>query len=146
MNGNPIQWDYNNPFVIEFTVEPKHIDPMGHTNNVIYLRWLERVAWQHSESLGLDWPTYEKLDRAMVARRTEIDYLASALADDELILATWITDNDGRVTLTRHYQLVRKKDNKTLVRAMTRWACVDISRGRLQRMPAEFISGYKVTI
>jgi len=81
----------------------------------------------------------------MVARRTELEYLAPAFEGDELLIATWIVENDERVSITRQYQLVRPKDGKTLLRGKTQWVCVAISSGALKRMPPEFVTGYRTT-
>ncbi|MFZ5723961.1 MAG: acyl-CoA thioesterase [Pseudomonadota bacterium] len=138
-------WDHPNPHVYAMTVGHESIDVMGHANNVEYLRWLEHVAWDHSNALGLDWAAYQRLDRAMVARRTELEYLAAAFEGDELLIGTWIVENDRRVSITRQYQLVRPRDAKTLLRGRTQWVCVEISTGALKRMPPEFVTGYRPT-
>lgn len=138
-------WDHPQPHIVPMTVGHESIDVMGHANNVEYLRWLEHVAWDHSQALGLDWAEYQRLDRAMVARRTEIEYLVPAFAGDHLLIGTWIVENDQRVSITRQYQLVRPKDGKTLLRGKTQWVCVAISSGALKRMPPEFVNGYRTT-
>lgn len=138
-------WDHPAPHVFAMTVGHESIDVMGHANNVEYLRWLEYVAWDHSTALGLDWAAYQRLDRAMVARRTELEYLAAAFEGDELLIGTWIVENDGKVSITRQYQLVRPRDAKTLLRGRTQWVCVDISQGKARRMPPEFVNGYQTT-
>jgi acyl-CoA thioester hydrolase len=144
-NAPLLHWDHPDPHILTMTVSNASIDVMGHANNVEYLRWLESVAWDHSNVLGLDWAAYQRLDRAMVARRTELEYLAAAFAGDALLLGTWIIENDQRVSITRQYQIVRVGDGRTLLRGKTQWVCVEISSGKPKRMPAEFISGYKTT-
>ncbi len=138
-------WDFPSPHLLVHVVGAESIDVMGHANNVEYLRWLEKIAWDHSNVLGLDWAAYQRLDRAMVARRTEMEYLLPAFENDELLLATWIVENDQRISITRQYQLVRPRDGKTLLRGKTQWVCVAISTGALKRMPPEFVDGYRVT-
>ena len=32
---------------------------------------MEKIAWQHTQVLGLGWDEYQRLNRCMVARRTE---------------------------------------------------------------------------
>lgn len=141
-----IQWDHPNPHQIKLNVEQKHIDVIGHVNNVVYLRWLERVAWHHSEHLGLDWEKYSLKNRAMVARRHELDYLAAAFEHDKLLIGTWITENDGKVSITRQYQIIRESDGRTLLRGKTKWVCIDMNKGKAVRMPESFVSGYRKTI
>lgn len=127
-------------------VQSTDLDRFGHTNNVCYLKWLEAAAWAHSEQQGLDWPLFQQLNRIMVVRRHELDYLAPTFCDDQLQLATWISGNDGRLTVLRNYQIVRPKDGVTVLRGVTRWVCVALDTGRPKRMPELFAQGYVVTL
>lgn len=140
-----IKWDYVNPHQQGITVTEADTDILGHANNVSYLRWLEQVAWTHSNALGLDWPQYQRLKRAMVVRRHELDYLAPAFAGEKLVVGTWLTGNDGKLSLWRRYQIVRLDDGLTLLRGRTLFVCADLETGKPRRMPAEFIQGYVVT-
>lgn len=135
-------WDLPQPFVIHLQVEAKAIDHYGHVNNAEYLRYIEQVSWKHSNHLGLTLDDYQRLDRAMVVVRHEIDYLAPAYAGDELQMATWIVGSDQRFTLTRRFQLQRLLDGKTLMKGITRFACVQLSNGKPRRLPVEFTSVY----
>lgn len=137
-----ITWDYPNPHLLPLTVDDQHLDAMRHTNNVVYLAWVEQVAWDHSHQLGLSWDDYVRLGHGMVARRHELDYLAPTVAGDQLLLATWIIRAD-RLSITRAYQFVRQSDHKTVFRGTTRWVCVDLESGRPRRLPAEFERAYQ---
>lgn len=139
------EWDYPEPFLLSKAVASDDIDIMGHTNNVVYLKWMEEVAWGHSNFLGLGWDVYKDLNRALVARKHEIEYLKATFPGDALQLATWITGNDGRLTVTRSYQFIRMSDGATVLRGKTLWVCIDIETGKAKRMPTEFSQGYKVT-
>ncbi|ADP96027.1 thioesterase family protein [Marinobacter adhaerens] len=138
MQQHDIDWDLPAPFTIEIAVRPEDTDRLGHANNVVYVRWLEDVSWAHIESLGMTWELHEKTGKAMAITRTEIDYLASANAGDQLVLGTWLTDYDGRFRSARQFQLVRPSDGKTLVRAVSTHACVDLKTQRPARAPKEF--------
>ena len=138
MQQHDIDWDLPAPFTIEIAVRPEDTDRLGHANNVVYVRWLEDVSWAHIESLGMTWELHEKTGKAMAITRTEIDYLASANAGDQLVLGPWLTDYDGRFRSARQFQLVRPSDGKTLVRAVSTHACVDLKSQRLARAPKEF--------
>ncbi len=137
-----MDWDHPNPFTLAVTVEDKHIDGLQHTNNAVYVKWCERVAWAHSESLGMDLAMYQKLDRAMAITRSEFDYLLASYLGDTLQVATWIVDWDERLTMRRHFQVIRESDGKTLLRASMQFACVEISSGRPRRLPPEFKDAY----
>lgn len=140
-----LAWDRPHPFTLSIQVDKNHIDIMGHTNNVVYLEWLEKIAWAHSNSLGLDWDMYRKLSRALVARRHEIDYLAATFEGDTLLAGTWIVDNDRKLSLTRRYQIIRPADGVTVLRGQTHWVCIDLDSGKPRRMPPEFADGYVIT-
>ena len=133
-----IVWDLPTPFTLELTVQAEDTDRLGHANNVVYVRWLENVSWAHIESLGMTWELHEACGKAMAITRTEIDYLASANTGDRLILGTWLTDYDGRFRSARQFQLVRPVDGRTLMRATSTHACVDLKSQRPSRAPKEF--------
>lgn len=137
-----MSWRLPDPFVIDIEVKSEDIDGLGHANNAVYVSWLERCAWRHSQKLGLDLAEYRRLDRAMAVVRHEVDYLAAAYEGDQLQLATWIVESDQRLKMTRYFQLVRPADALTLLRAQTTFVCIELSTGKPKRMPAEFIEGY----
>lgn len=138
----PIAWDLPDPHVTSMVVATDDIDRMGHANNAAYVRWLEHAAWDHTQAVGLSWNIYQQLNRSFVALRTEIDYLRPALEGDALLLATWVVENDCRLSMTRRYQILRESDQVTLIRARTRWVCVAIDSGKPKRMPEAFAKAY----
>lgn len=137
-----ITWDFPDPHILKVRVQAGDIDLMRHTNNVVYLRWLESIAWDHSRHLGLDEAAYERLGHGMVARRHELDYLLPTFLDEEIWLGTWILRSD-KLTIRRAYQFLRPGDSQTVFRGRTLWVCVDIKEGRVRRMPPEFQSAYQ---
>ena len=141
-----MMWDLNNPFVIDIEVTADDIDGLGHANNAVYVSWLERCAWRHSQFLGLDLTEYRRLDRAMAVLRHEIDYLASSYEEQQLQMATWIVESDQRLKMDRCFQLIRPEDGVTLLRAKTTFVCIELSSGKPKRMPREFVDGYGVAL
>ena len=137
-DDSALPWDLPDPFTIQISVRDEDTDRLGHANNVVYVRWLEEVSWAHIESLGMTWALHEATGKAMAITRTEIDYLAAANAGDRLILGTWLTGYDGRFRSSRQFQLVRPADGKTLVRAVSTHACVNLKTQRPSRAPKEF--------
>ncbi|MBW4935492.1 acyl-CoA thioesterase [Marinobacter sp. F4206] len=137
-DDSTVDWDLPDPFILEITVKDEDTDRLGHANNVVYVRWLEDVSWAHIESLGMTWELHEAAGKAMAITRTEIDYLASANAGDRLVLGTWLTGYDGRLRSSRQFQLIRPADGKTLVRAVSTHACVNMKTQRPSRAPREF--------
>ncbi len=136
-------WDRPSPFTLALMPAAEHIDGLDHTNNAVYVQWCEQVAWAHSDALGLTLADYQRLDRAMAIREGHYDYLLPSFAGEALVLGTWLTASDGRLTMERCFQLRRASDGVTLLRG--RWAlvCIEISTGRPKRMPPEFLSVYE---
>ena len=137
-----LDWDHPNPHLLHTRVEAQDIDGLQHTNNAVYVKWCEQVAWSHSVSLGLDLDAYQRLDRAMAITRSEYDYLQASRVGDAIVAATWIVNWDGKLTMQRHFQVIRENDGVTLLRGMMRFACIELSSGRPRRLPAEFVEGY----
>ena len=142
MNELATLWDYPNPHTFSTTVVPADMDALNHTNNTVYVKWCEQVAWSHSVSLGLDLERYRELDRAMAITHSEYDYLQASREGDEIVAGTWIVSSDNKLTMTRRFQVIRLQDGVTLLRAGMRFACIEISSGKPRRMPREFLEGY----
>lgn len=134
-----LDWDLATPYTMSIRVKPEDIDRLGHTNNQVYLRWMEELSWQHVESIGFGWDLYEQFQRAMAIRRTEVDYLGACYQGDELMMATWITGCDGRLHSERRFQLIRVEDGRTVLRAKVTYVCIDLANGRPRRMPPEYV-------
>ena len=137
-----MSWDFAEPFTRPASPQPDDIDGLNHTNNAVYVQWCEKVAWAHSEALGLSLADYHRLDRAMAIHHATYDYLLPSTLGDELTLATWLTASDGKLTMERRFQLIRNRDQATLLRG--RWAlvCIELSSGRARRMPPDFCTAY----
>ncbi|MGQ0503031.1 MAG: acyl-CoA thioesterase [Panacagrimonas sp.] len=145
MNATNLAWDVPAPFIQTVSVGPEHLDEFGHTNNIVYLTWLQDVAWAHSVCLGFGIADYRRLGTGCVARRHELDYLAASFPGDRLHVATWIAENTGKLDMWRAYQIIREQDGRTVMRGRTQWICVDMKTGRPRRQPPEFIAAYRVT-
>lgn len=146
MNAPVLNFDVATPYTQVVTVLDTHLDEFGHTNNVVYLGWLQDVAWAHSASLGFGMEDCRRVGAGCVARRHELDYLAATFAGDTLHVATWIAENTGRVDMWRAYQIIRAQDGKTVLRGRTHWICVDMQTGRPRRQPPEFVAAYRPAV
>ena len=135
-------WDYPNPYTRPAVPLATDIDGLQHTNNAVYVQWCERIGWAHSEALGLSLFDYQRLDRAMAIRRADYDYLLPTVLGEELMLATWLSASDGRLTMERRFQLIRNRDQVTVLRGRWDLVCIELSSGRARRMPAEFCAVY----
>ena len=78
----------------------------------------------------------------MAITRSEYDYLQASREGDRVAVATWIVEWDRKLTMSRHFQVIRIDDGVTLLRARMRFACIEMSSGRPRRLPQAFIDGY----
>lgn len=139
-------WDRPNPFVIELTATADDVDSYGHVNNAVYLKWLERCAWAHSESVGLSEGRCIDMRRGMAVRTMKLDYLAAARAGDVVLVGNWIVACDGRLRASRRFQVVASRTETTLLRGEIDYVCLNLDNGRPVRMPSEFAARYTVSI
>lgn len=137
-----MSWDYPAPFILPVAPRSEDIDGLNHTNNAVYVQWCEKVGWAHSESLGLNLDDYRRLNRAMAIRRGSYEYLLPTGLDDELSIATWLLVSDGKLTMERRFQLIRNRDQATILRGRWDLVCIELSSGQVRRMPPEFRQVY----
>ncbi len=145
MHGNEL-WDHPAPFFIEVTATPADVDSFGHVNNVVYIRWLESCAWAHSAAVGLAETRCLETARGMAVRTINVDYLAACYAGDCISVGNWISANDGKLRVTRTYQLLNTTTGVTVMRGNVDFVCMNLTRGRPVRMPVEFRQAYRATI
>jgi acyl-CoA thioester hydrolase len=133
-----MSWDLPSPFIHERVAHHAEIDGYGHVNNVVYVAWLDDCAWAHSTERGIPPELCRQLNRGMAVWRTQVHYLGSAYEGDGIQVATWPVLNDGKLRIERRFQIRRKSDGQTLVRALIHYVCIDLQTGKPKRMPLEF--------
>jgi acyl-CoA thioester hydrolase len=131
-------WDLPSPFIHERVAVHAEIDGYGHVNNAVYVSWLDDCAWAHSTERGIPPDVCRRLGRGMAVWRTQINYLRPGLEGDHIQVATWPVRNDGRLRIDRRFQIRRREDGETLLRALIHYVCIDLESGRARRMPEEF--------
>ena len=145
-NQDLFNWDYKNPHMLEFRALKQDIDVLGHVNNKVYLDWCELVSWDHSKFLGVTPETYKELRCACVVVKNKIEYLGSLFENDSVVISTWITETDSKLRLSRLFQAISMKDNKTVFRSNVDYACINLDTYRPTKMPDLFKKAYKITI
>jgi acyl-CoA thioester hydrolase len=135
-------WDLSDPHVVAIDVRPADIDVYDHVNNAVYLGWLDRAAWSHSSALGVPPERCVQMRRGMAAHRTEIDFIRAALPGDRVLVGTWIARSDGKLRVSRRFQVRLERDGDTLARARTEYVCVNLETNRAVRMPELFVRSY----
>lgn len=126
-------------------VEWRDIDPAQHVNNATYMAYMEDAGVQAALSFG--WPVARMVTDgfAIVAHRYRIEYRQPAVLDDELEVATWVSDV-RRATAMRHYVITRPADGQLLARASAHWVWVDLQTGQPIRIPAHFKADFRPNI
>ena len=134
MPRTALTWDIPNPFIWRLSCGMEHEDRLGHVNNVQYLSWLEEAGLQHTTQLGAPWEAWKKAGVGMAVKESRLSYLAPANAGDLIYIGTWITSSD-RLRMSRHFQIIRGADNRTLFRADIDYVCIDLKTGKPRRKP-----------
>jgi len=139
-------WDHPDPFVIEVNAAKSDVDSYGHVNNVVYIRWLERCAWAHSAAVGFPESRCVAIARGMAVRTIHVHYLAACYSGDTVLVGNWICRSDGRLRVSRRYQLINPATSTTVMRGEVDFVCMNLSNGRPVRMPPEMGAAYAVTV
>lgn len=126
-------------FTTRLRVRRYEMDALGHVNNAVYVNYLEHVAVEHSDSLGLTFDKYRELGGVWVLRHMEIDYLRPAFGGDYLDLTTWLTQMRG-VRAIRHYEIRRADQDELVLAAEALWVWVSFGTMRPRPIPAEVIA------
>ncbi|MBA3456111.1 MAG: acyl-CoA thioesterase [Deltaproteobacteria bacterium] len=121
-------------FTMPITAVESDIDEVGHVSNIVYVRWVNDVAMEHSRALGWDYAAYKAFGAVFMVRRHEIDYIAQVTLGQTLSAETWV-DEWRQASCIRKTELIR--DSKVVVRAATTWALISLGSGRPIRIPDE---------
>jgi acyl-CoA thioester hydrolase len=116
-------------------VEARDVDPLGHVNNAVWVRYIVSLATAHAESVGLGTEATRALGGQWIVRRHEVDYHRPAIAGDTILEDTWIESLRG----ARSVRCARfsRRDGTLLVSSRTEWAFVDVESLRPRRIPPQ---------
>lgn len=109
-----------NVFTLTITVSSEDIDNLQHVNNLVYVKWMDKIATTHWNFLTKDNPLPQYI---WVVVRHEIDYLKQATLGDEIIVKTWVGETRG-ITSVRFMEFY--KNDVLLVKAKTIWAMLNV--------------------
>ncbi len=112
-------------------VTKEDIDALNHVNNVVYLKWINKVSILHWNSLS-----NEEINKKYiwVASRHEIDYLKPAFLNEKITIKTWIDTLEG-VKSIRKVEMYRKEI--LLAKSKTTWILLDAKTQKIARIPKE---------
>ena len=115
-------------FELKLKVTSADIDDLNHVNNVVYVQWMDQVAFEHWEFLTQNNPLPQYI---WVVLKHEIEYLKQAILGDEIIVKTWVGETKGFKSerLMEFY-----KNNQLLVKAKTVWGMLDVKNYKPSRI------------
>jgi acyl-CoA thioester hydrolase len=127
-------------FSLERVPQSTDIDELEHVSNVVYVRWIQEVAIEHSRAAGYDSDAYHELGAVFVVRRHEVDYLAPAYAGERVRITTWVDSWRGASALRR--TVIERAEGDAVARALTLWVFIDRRSGRPVRIPPELVEAF----
>jgi acyl-CoA thioester hydrolase len=124
----------------EREVEPKHIDQLGHVNNMAWIRMALELAEAHAAAVGCGFEALRARGLVFVVRHQDLHYERSAYLGDRLRESTWVSELRG-ARCVRHTR-VRNAKGEPCFAANTAWALVDAAKLRARRIPADVLAAF----
>lgn len=125
-------------FELVLIAGPEDIDELGHVNNAVWVKWIQKVAVAHWDSVA---PQAHRDAYYWVVVRHEIDYVRPAHEGDAITARTWVADAPQGARFDRFMEFTGP-DGKICVRARTQWAIIDKALARPIRVPREVIAPF----
>ncbi len=116
--------------------------PDGRVRTSALLRYVQDVAWIHSERLGFDRAWYAARDLAWVVRAMELAVLSPIELGTVVQLSTSVTG--ARRVWARRRSEGRTADGSLVAWGHTDWVMTDLRRGMPARVPAEFPAAFDI--
>jgi acyl-CoA thioester hydrolase len=115
-------------FELQIKVTAEDIDGLNHVNNVVYVQWMDTVAFKHWAFLTQNNPLPEYI---WVVLKHEVAYLKQAVLGDIITVKTWVGETKGFKSerLMEFY-----KNNQLLVQAKTVWGMLDAKNSKPSRI------------
>lgn len=123
-------------FAKTIAVTKKDLDDLNHVNNVRYVQWVNDIAKAHWEQNA---STTILNNYFWVLIKHTIEYKASALLDDSILLKTYVTKASG-VTSTRIVEIYNKKTKVLLAKSETNWCFMSTSTKKPTRITDDVVN------
>lgn len=121
-------------FVHRLEVRFRDCDPMGHTNNAVYLTHLEQTRFAHWRSLwGFGAPQLPPGRPGVILARVECDYKRPSKYGDTLEVRLTVAEI-GRSSFRYEYEIV-DEEGETVLLAKTVQVMYDYTAGKPVRIP-----------
>ncbi len=109
----------NSVYITKRIVTSSEIDDLNHVNNVVYVKWMDEVAFEHWTLLTKENPLPEIV---WVVVKHEIYYLKQAAIGEEITIKTWV-GNSKSFKSERFMEFY--SNEKLLAKALTIWGMLD---------------------
>ena len=130
-----------NPVWLQLRTEAaESSEVVAHISNIEFVRWIDRAAECALSAAGWSYHDLLKSNLMFFVARHEIDYRQEVLADEDLLIATWVRDV-RRVKSWRDTVIWRTTSSgpEVVCTASTLWVQVDLTTRRPRRMLADMI-------
>jgi acyl-CoA thioester hydrolase len=124
----------------EREIEAKHIDQLGHVNNLAWIRMALELADAHAAALGFGFDALRARGLVWVVRHQALHYERSAFLGERLRETTWLSELRG-ARCVRHTRL-RSARGVLCFAADTEWALVDLAKLRARRIPEDLRAAF----
>ena len=108
-------------FQKHIVVAKEDLDDLDHVNNVRYVQWIQDISKEHWQTVA---PDKMKAGILWVVKNHNIDYVSSAVLDDEILIRTYIAETKGAISV-RCVEMYNDKTNQLLVRSLTEWCLLN---------------------
>ena len=129
-------------FERERLIEERHIDALGHVNNIVWVRFVVELASAHAAHAGWDESALRSAGAWWVVHRQELIYQRPAFAGERILERTRIAEMRG-ARCERESSF--RRSGEVLVEARTTWVWTDASTGRPRRVPTEVALAFGVS-
>lgn len=128
-------------YTLPLKVRSYEVMRSGGVSPATILRYLEYIATEASAYQGFDHEWYEAHGSAWVVREMSLLLAYAPGIDDELILATWLSEY-RRVQAYREYTVWDAHTGRRVARARARWAYIDRYRGTPMRVHDDLLARF----
>jgi acyl-CoA thioester hydrolase len=131
----------NEVFTNHRRVEWRDIDSLGHVNNTSYFSYIEDTGFRVGTHFGWSGTRMQDLRMAIVVRNLHVQYVQSALLDDEITIDTYLSDLK-RVMGYRHYIIRRTHDQALLAQARALFVFINLDTLQPIRPPQAMLDDF----
>lgn len=128
------------PFKMPFTAVPGDIDELGHVNNAVWVKWIQKIGTAHWEAVAL---ADHIAAYGWIVTRHEINYRDNIFLGETVYGETWVGELPRGARFDRLVRFVAP-DGRLKVEAKTTLAMIDRAARRLTRVPKEVAAPFLI--